>query len=102
MKIQTRSELIVAATLGCLTGLARTAAHLKWQKAGLAAFLDHQTQLYQKLYTRPVAAGWNIALWLFLMLIWYAVFKTVSIGLTWILSKFTAKDASERPDALAG
>jgi hypothetical protein len=89
MKTQTLSELYIAGALGCLSGFSRLGAHLKWHRLGLSAFLDHETQIYQKLYAKPVSEVYEIVLWIIVTMIGFTIFKAISIGLAGLLSHFS-------------
>ena len=102
MKTQTLSELLVAGALGCLSGLGRIGAHLKWQRLGLGAYLERQTLTYRHLYAQPVFALREIVLFVMFTLLAYTVFKTLSTGLAYLLSLGRRKQEAEPPAELAG
>jgi hypothetical protein len=79
MKNRIVPEAISAAILGIGVGVLAQRAHERWHRLGRQAFLDHEAQIFERLYTRQTSWPRELLLWTLVALAVYVVYKALAL-----------------------
>ena len=79
MKNKIVPELISAAILGIVVGVFASRSHEKWHRLGRDAFLAHETQIFENLYSRRAPWPHELLIWMMVALIAYALYKALAL-----------------------
>jgi hypothetical protein len=85
MKNRLVPEVISAAILGIGVGVFANRTHEKWHRLGREAFLAHQTQSFENLYSRQAPWPRELLIWTLVALVVYAVYKALALLIARIL-----------------
>jgi hypothetical protein len=92
MKNNVISELVSVVAIGALFGFGSNAIHQKWHRLGRDAFLAHESQNFDKLYSNSSSLMHSVLLFVMLAAPVYLLYKGISIVAAKFLSKFADKD----------
>jgi hypothetical protein len=79
MKNRLVPEAISAAILGIALGVLINHTHEKWHRLGRDAFLAHQAENFEKLYSRQAPWPHELLIWLLVALAVFVVFKALAL-----------------------
>jgi hypothetical protein len=77
MKNRIVPEAISAAILGIGVGVLVHHTHEKWHRLGREAFLGHEAQTFEKLYSRQAPWPQELLIWTVVALVVFAVYKAL-------------------------
>ncbi|HTW62118.1 MAG TPA: hypothetical protein VMD55_09960 [Terracidiphilus sp.] len=85
MKNKIVPELISATLLGIGFGVIVNHTHEKWHRLGRDAFLAHEAQTFENLYSRRAPWPHELLIWTLVALIVFAVYKALALLIARIL-----------------